>query len=623
MTAPPATEPTVSFASIQARPTQANLTLLIPTLGRDLLRDCLQSVLAGSLWPAEITVVDQGGSADIPRWLDEIADLGITTRYLPSSETGRARGLNQGLRAVATELVCITDDDCIVDKDWIKNLIAHLRAYPNRVVTGQILATGPQPVINTVRDTQASVASRPSLLFDRLSGGNFATSLSVFWHVGLFDDDPCLAFSEDGEWAYRALRRGIEIGFEPEASVYHRGWRLENDRQKQYTGYALSHAAFFGKYLRKGDLFIGARSVAHLVRAARRWVVGKAAGNVDVAANGRAYVSQWLPGLVRGLRSGATAPSLADADQRHHPGWPPQGANSIAVILLTIDQREQTLRCLQHLVTQRSQDLDFTVVVWDNGSTDGTRAAIADAFPEVRVFHSPHNLGVAGGRNAAARATVAALKPTLLLFLDNDMVVTPGFVAGLARPFFADSIGAVGQTQAKLRLTDTPQLLNDGGGCRLQFWLGRTRPIGFGEPDNGQFDQPTPCISCGGAMMVRADVFEALNGFDEVFNPFGPEDLDFSLRLQAMGLEAWYMPQAMAFHDVNHTFGSGAYSESYARFRANHWMRLMRRHANPVEWAGFLLVGAPIIALKVMVREGRKRNLTAIRGLIRGLFDAR
>jgi GT2 family glycosyltransferase len=295
----------------------------------------------------------------------------------------------------------------------------------------------------------------------------------------------------------------------------------------------------------------------------------------------------------------------------------------IAVIILTIDQRQQTLRCLEHLLRQHDEDIDFDVLVWDNGSTDGTAAAVASTYPDVIARESAVNLGVAGGRNAAAAAAIDQLEPDLLLFLDNDMVVEPGFVAELARPFMNDTVGVIGQAQAKLRLADSPELLNDGGGFRLQLWLGRTRPVGFGEVDAGQFDHPSKCICCGGAMMTRTRVFQSLGGFDEAFNPFGPEDLDFSLRVQREGFEAWYVPQAVAYHDVNNTFGAGEYSENYARHRARHWLRLMRRHAGIVDWLGFLFLGVPIIALRVLVREGFRGNLAALRGLIFGAMGRR
>jgi len=295
----------------------------------------------------------------------------------------------------------------------------------------------------------------------------------------------------------------------------------------------------------------------------------------------------------------------------------------VAAIILTIDQQDQTLRCIEHLLLQRDKDTEFDVIVWDNGSTDGTAEAISSTYPDVMIRISSTNLGVAGGRNAAAAVAIEELDADLLLFLDNDMVVEPGFVAELAQPFAADTNDVVGQTQAKLRLADSPELLNDGGGFRLQFWLGRTRPVGFGEVDTGQFDQPTRCISCGGAMMTRTTIFQRLGGFDETFNPFGPEDLDFSLRLQQSGFQSWYVPQAVAYHDVNHTFGAADYSESYARYRAQHWLRLMRRHASMLDWMGFLFIGMPIIGVRVLFREGLKGNLAALRGLISGAVGHR
>jgi hypothetical protein len=290
----------------------------------------------------------------------------------------------------------------------------------------------------------------------------------------------------------------------------------------------------------------------------------------------------------------------------------------IAVVILSLDQCEQTLRCLRHLLALTAVEGPFDVLLWDNGSQDGTASAVKDAHPSVLVHRCPRNLGVAGGRNAAARLAIETFDPALLLFLDNDIVVREGFVSSLAEPFVRPDGGRVGQTQAKLKLADQPELLNDGGGCRVQFWLGRTRPVGYGEVDRGQYDVPSRCVACGGAMLVRTDLFIELGGFDEQFSPFGPEDLDFSLRLQAAGWEAWYVPAAVGFHDVNHTFGAAGYSEDYARHRAKHWMLMMRRHASALDWVGFILVGIPLIIGRVFVREGRRRNLAALRGLVRG-----
>ena len=287
----------------------------------------------------------------------------------------------------------------------------------------------------------------------------------------------------------------------------------------------------------------------------------------------------------------------------------------VVIIILTYDQKDKTLECLTTLLG--GEDMPFRVIVWDNGSHDGTIAAVNEAFPVVLTHYSETNLGVAGGRNIAAQMAIYELGATHLLFLDNDILVEPGFVSALYEPFEADP--QMGQTQAKLRFMHDRSLINDGGGARISFVFWRVKPVGFGEQDMGQYDASKPCISCGGAMMVRSNIFQQLNGFDPLFGPFGPEDLDFSIRLQKSGYKSMYIPKAVGYHQVSHTFGEG-YSEEYARHKSRHWLLFMHRHANIWQKLAFYLFGAPVLAIQVFIREARRGNLRALRGLIQGLL---
>jgi GT2 family glycosyltransferase len=287
------------------------------------------------------------------------------------------------------------------------------------------------------------------------------------------------------------------------------------------------------------------------------------------------------------------------------------------VIVLTVDQCARTLSCLESL--ESLGDPAFHVLVWDNGSSDGTEQRVKARHPDVLVHHCDRNLGVASGRNAAARLALERLAPEFLLFLDNDMLVTEGFVKALVAALDGDP--RVGQAQAKLRFLHDPQRLNDGGGCKIRFWRGLTIPVGYRELDEGQRDVPTDCVACGGAMIVRSRLFEELGGFDATFDPFGPEDLDFSLRLQKAGHRSLYAPAAMAYHAVSSTFEGGEYTELYAQNKTRNWLVFMLRHAPWHEKVVFLVLSVPVLALRVLIREGRAGNLGAVRGLARGLFD--
>jgi GT2 family glycosyltransferase len=109
--------------------------------------------------------------------------------------------------------------------------------------------------------------------------------------------------AEDAEWAHRALRKDVITRYEPDVVLAHFGWRDDTKRAEQYRHYALSHGGFYGKYLRRGDLFILARAAGHFVRAFRRWINGMLKGDSELALLGKSYCINLLPGIQAGLRS--------------------------------------------------------------------------------------------------------------------------------------------------------------------------------------------------------------------------------------------------------------------------------------------------------------------------------
>ena len=286
----------------ERKPVLDDISLVIPTLGRPILEQCLCWILSGSTWPACLIVVEQGSNPLVMDWLKRMQEVGIRVKHIRSSQRGRSAGINRGLEQVDTPFVAITDDDCFVGEAWLINMANRLRLGPGVVVTGRVEAAGEEMII-VVTSTMPVVHRRPRLKFDSMSGGNMGASLAVFREVGLFDEDSVMATAEDAEWAYRALRKGIAIIYDPDVCLWHFGWRDLDMRTEQYRQYALSHGGFYGKYLRKGDLFILLRALVHFARSFRRWTVGKITGNEENARNGRAYCLGLLPGIAAGLRS--------------------------------------------------------------------------------------------------------------------------------------------------------------------------------------------------------------------------------------------------------------------------------------------------------------------------------
>jgi len=291
----------LNLDELEKRPILQDISVVIPTLGRPILEESLYWILNGSAWPGGLIVVDQGGDPQIAAWLEAIDELGIQAVYVPSQQRGRSAGINRGIETVKTRFVSVTDDDCFVEENWLENLTAHLRKNPEAIVTGRVEA-GTEDVVLVVTSKDFSIQKQPSLSFDHMSGGNMGTSLAVIERVGLFDEDPSVRTAEDAEFAYRSLRAGIPIIYTPDAGVHHFGWRDEGQRTNQYASYARSHGGFYGKYLRQGDWFIAIRTLLHYLRASRRWLRGTIRRDDEMAAVGRAYVTNLFPGIIAGLK---------------------------------------------------------------------------------------------------------------------------------------------------------------------------------------------------------------------------------------------------------------------------------------------------------------------------------
>jgi GT2 family glycosyltransferase len=293
----------------ESRPILEDISIVIPTLGRHILEQSLYWILNGSAWPGCLIVVEQGSDPNVEAWLVRVQELGIRVRHIVSPQRGRSAGINRGLEQVDTSYIAITDDDCFVDANWLLNMFNRLKQNPEAIVTGRFEAAGEEMLI-VVTSPVPAIYHRPRIKFDTMPGGNMGTSINVFRKAGLLDEDPCMRTAEDAEWAYRALRSGVSIIYDPDICVWHFGWRDPAKRVELYQHYALSHGGFYGKYLRKGDLFILLRVIVHFIRALRRWIYGRMSGDSESALNGRAYFTYLLPGIMAGLRSSREAGKL-------------------------------------------------------------------------------------------------------------------------------------------------------------------------------------------------------------------------------------------------------------------------------------------------------------------------
>jgi GT2 family glycosyltransferase len=281
-----------------------NITVVIPTLGRPILAECLYWIASGDCWPAECLIVEQGSNPEIRDWVLKLSKFGLKFKHISSQKRGKSAGINSAFDLVNTQFVAVTDDDCFVNADWLCKMADALRQSPDAIITGRVDPAGDgEPDFCVVTSKTPKIYKRPQLKINPLIGGNMGVAMENVKRIGFFDEHPSIYYAaEDRDWGYRALRLGIPIIYNPEIILRHYSWRNANQRADRYSDYSRGQGAFFGKYLFSGDLLIPLQVSRALVRASFRWMRGKIKRDQDMIDRGRADMLHLIPGVLSGIR---------------------------------------------------------------------------------------------------------------------------------------------------------------------------------------------------------------------------------------------------------------------------------------------------------------------------------
>jgi GT2 family glycosyltransferase len=244
-----------------------------------------------------------------------------------------------------------------------------------------------------------------------------------------------------------------------------------------------------------------------------------------------------------------------------------------AIVVLSWNGRDDTLACLRSLRAVDWPRLD--VICVDNGSADGSAAAVRGQFPEVRLIENGSNLGFAGGNNVGIRAALERGADWVLL-LNNDATLARDAVreldaAARARP----RAGVLG---GKVLFADPPDQVWFAG-QRFNAALGYSgRPRGYRKPDGPRYSQVEAVDRVVGACMaVSRALTEAVGLFDEDLFAY-VEDVDWSLRAREAGFEVLLVPKARAWHRVAASSGGAASSATSMYYGVRNTIIVCERH---------------------------------------------
>lgn len=225
--------------------------------GAATLAACLESAATLAYPDYEVLVIDDGSSdatADIAK-----ASPGV--RYFYQNHGGLSAARNRGAAEATGEVFAYTDDDCVLDEDWLHYLAVALEGGEFGAVGGPNI---PPPARNRAEACVAAAPGAPAhvLLDDRnaehLPGCNLAVTRWAFARVGGFRPE-FRAAGDDVDFCWRLLDAGVRIGFAPAAMVWHHRRASARAYLKQQIGYGKAEAILIEHHPERFGMLGGAR----------------------------------------------------------------------------------------------------------------------------------------------------------------------------------------------------------------------------------------------------------------------------------------------------------------------------------------------------------------------------
>lgn len=277
-----------------------------------------------------------------------------------------------------------------------------------------------------------------------------------------------------------------------------------------------------------------------------------------------------------------------------------------SILIVNWNTRDAVLQCLDALPSAIDDDLQYEVIVVDNGSVDGSAEALRERAG-ITLVQNPRNLGFAVAVNQAYRLATREF----VLLLNSDVDMTAGSLSTLVR-FLRSHPHAAGVAPLYLNPDGTPQpfhfrfpdfatTLANGSALARRVMPGSDRRLRRYKMLDDDFSTACvvqqPSASC---LLLRRSCLPEDSLLDERY-PIFMNDVKLALSLAERGLELWVTPDASVFHEAHSStrkLGGGGRRQYLAST-----IRLLSETASPLQvWSYRVVVLAQNVALWALLR---------------------
>ncbi|MES2949238.1 MAG: glycosyltransferase family 2 protein [Pseudomonadota bacterium] len=265
----------------------------------------------------------------------------------------------------------------------------------------------------------------------------------------------------------------------------------------------------------------------------------------------------------------------------------------VAIVVLNWNGWQDTLACIASLQTLDYGD--FSIVLVDNGSTDGSAEQFQRLSSSVTLLQTGANLGFGGGCNVGIQYALERGAEYVWL-VNSDATVDPGALSALVQ--VADQYPIVGAVGSVLFDSERVTQVQLWGGGRVNLWLGRS---------NHCLTPRRIDFVSGASALLRRTALEQVGLFDATRFFMYWEDTDLGFRLRREGWQLAVAVDSKIWHKQSASLGMG--NPLLDEYATRSCVRFLRRHA-PVPFVSVGLMLVRMIVKRILI--GRADRLRAV-----------
>lgn len=219
------------------------ISVIIATYNRcESLRKVLEGLLVQekSTFTYEVIIVDNNSTDQtqgvVASFKEEYRENSIDLLYLHEDRKGKSFALNMGIQHAKGDIVAFTDNDVLIDKNWLRSLKECFESQGCDGIGGRVLPLYPESTPSWVKENphqmagvvviydQGDVSHSVNEKTERFIGCNWAFKKEVFRECGDFRTDlgpGTSMMGEDEEFYHRLLSKNKKLYYCSHALIFH------------------------------------------------------------------------------------------------------------------------------------------------------------------------------------------------------------------------------------------------------------------------------------------------------------------------------------------------------------------------------------------------------------------